>query len=76
MRDSKDNYNPLERHFGTLSCGMTFGESMLLKEQNTKRFFNAIAFNDVKVLQLDLRDFETMLTKKDRKIQSAKKAFL
>lgn len=46
MRDSHDQYSPLERHFGTLNPGMTFGESILLGGSDKNRFYNAIALSD------------------------------
>jgi CRP-like cAMP-binding protein len=61
MRDSKNQYHPLERHFGTLSTGMAFGESMLLGSQEPQRFFNAIAMSECIVLTLQRVDFEYMM---------------
>lgn len=52
MRDNQDNYKPLERHFGTLIAGMSFGESFMLEDVERSRFFNAIAMTDCKILSL------------------------
>jgi CRP-like cAMP-binding protein len=60
MRDSKADYAPLERHYGTLSTGMCFGESMMIRK-DAPRFFNAIAFSESIVLTLQKSDFEFMM---------------
>ena len=50
LRDSHDNYKPLERHFGTLEQGTCFGESFMLGGPDKNRFFNAIAMSDCVLL--------------------------
>lgn len=57
MRDSV-TFRPLERHFGTLSVGNAFGESLLHYD---KQFYNAIAFTDVITLSLDKKEYMKFL---------------
>lgn len=77
MRDSENQYEPLERHFGTLNHGMVFGESILLGPPSTApRFYNAIAMTECAVLQLNLRDWNLVLNSQERKIFLEKMNFL
>ena len=76
LRDSKNKFKPLERHFCNLSSGFVFGESILLGRQEKNRFFNAIAMSNCKLLRISRIDFNYMLTLQDRKVFNEKIEFL
>lgn len=69
-------YEPLERHFGTLKAGNSFGESILLGGPDKTRFFNAIALEDCVCLQLSKFDFDYVCSSSERKIFNEKLAFI
>jgi hypothetical protein len=51
MRDSGNNYLPLERLFGTLTQGMAFGEISLLNPYKLEqKFYNAVALTECYLL--------------------------
>lgn len=52
-RDSEDNYQALERLFGTMTQGMAFGETSFLNPSDNKlRFYNAVALTDCLVMTI------------------------
>lgn len=54
LRDTQNDYKPLERLFGTISSGMAFGESTLLSlHENKNRFYNAVAMSESYYLQIN-----------------------
>ena len=64
LRDTFEDYKPLERMFGILSTGMAFGESALLNYDSkpTLRFYNAIAMTESYVLIIMKKDFVEVVT--------------
>ena len=61
LRDTQDNYKILERKFGTLIPGQSFGESFMLGASANNRFFNAIALTDCILLTLTKKDYDNAL---------------
>lgn len=76
LRDSQNCYKPLEKHYGTLTSGQSFGESGFLHNQDRPRFFNAIAMTDCLILQLQKSDFDKQIAKQEKNIFNEKMAFL
>lgn len=76
LRDSLDSYKPLERHFGTLTTGMAFGESFMLGGSDRNRFYNAIAMTDCYCLSLSKESFDYIMCSSERKIFNDKMIFL
>jgi CRP-like cAMP-binding protein len=76
MRDNQDSYKPLEKHFGTLTAGMSFGESFMLEDVERARFFNAIAMTDCKILSLSCESYEYIMQSAERKVFHEKMSFL
>ena len=76
MRDAQNEFKPLERHFGTLSTGMSFGESILMGASDRNRFFNAVALTDCVCLSLSKADFDYVVNSSERKLFNDKMQFL
>lgn len=68
LRDTQDGYNILERKFGMLTQGHTFGESFMLGGSDKNRFFNAIALTETIVLTLKKDNYDTAMQAIDRRI--------
>jgi len=66
----------LERKFGTLIPGQSFGESFMLGASSNNRFFNVIALTDCVLLTLTKKDYDTALSAIDKRIYQEKRDFL
>ena len=78
MRDSQEEYRPLEKLFGTLIPGNAFGETALsipLQESKPK-FYNAIALTDCHYLYIEKLDFDNRVKESEKKALQEKTAFL
>lgn len=77
IRDSKNNYAPLERYFGLLTQGMAFGESCLLNpHEDVEKFYHTIAMCTTEVLQIDLQAYRNILAKQQNRILAEKMQFI
>lgn len=76
LRDTKNNFEPVERFFGTLRKGDAFGESFMLGGSHNNRFFNAYALRDVTLLRLDKDKYDEAMGAAERKIFLDKKGFI
>ena len=72
FRDPTKGYKPLERHFGTITSGMAFGESCMFGSESRglsekPSFFNAIALTECYFITLSMHDLkETMKSYEDQ----------
>ena len=66
----------MEKHFGTLSKGMSFGESFMLGGNYLNRFFNAISLTDCILLTLKKEKYDEAMGAAERRIYQDKKDFL
>ena len=75
LRNSKNQYAPLERLFGTLDIGMSFGEFAVAKEAKRK-FYEAITLTDCLCFVISRLDFEMSLKEVEKKSVNEKIVFL
>jgi hypothetical protein len=76
LRDSRNNYEPLEKLMCILGHGHVFGESVFLSTHRPQRFFNAVALTQCTVLSLSLADYEYVIQSNERKVREKKLDFL
>jgi hypothetical protein len=73
MRNAKNNYNLLEKLFGTLTAGCGFGESCMFGSdssslQESRRFFTPIALTESYYMCLRLKDYHGVIKNIEDKI--------
>jgi CRP-like cAMP-binding protein len=81
LRNSKDNYNTLERLFGTMHAGMAFGESCMFGSEShslyeKNKFYQAVALTDSYYLTLSLKDYRNAMLYHEDQIEKDQLNFL